>query len=306
MRSSRLCAVVLAAGVVAAEPGLGSWQDLPEEAMSAHHKAAAHWGLGQLDTAARELEALLSRQPGARPVAANLGLLRFEQRRYEDAGAVLDKALAAAPDSPRVNYLLARQRAAAGRAAEAEVLFQKALSLDPNEPAFPLRLSELYLDGGRVRDAERELRAVLRLRPDHASALNRLGRLLENQGKKTEADALLRRFASSGKRGAAASARCRYDEPAEPEPSSPALRTGRWLDVKAVGEEKGLPARVTVMAGRLVVRRKAGAKAVRFFLGAKGVADAVRVDWPDGRHSYRVEAGAGQTLVIKELDAHVW
>lgn len=278
----------------------GPWDGLSEEKLSLHHAAVAHWGRGMYETAAKEFEAL---GPAA---TANLGMMRLSQRKYEAALPHLESAARLDPDSPRLRYLLGKCLIGLERADDAIAELSAAARLDPKEPAIPLRLSEAYLLAGRGRLARAELRRVLALRPDHGAALNRLGRLLEADGERKEAAALLERFARLGKRKARLAERCAYEDPLEPAPTAAPPSGGGWLAVKAVGLDKGGGAVVTVQAGRLILRARAGAEPVRFRLGDRATVDVIRVDWPDGTHTHRVGAAAGQTVVVEEVSAHVW
>lgn len=305
-----LTALAIRAQEQALEPGgPGAFSDLSEMEMSLHHRAVAHWGMGMHETAAREFGELLESRPGRAVILLNLGLLRLSQRELAAAGRALEDALAAAPESARARYLLGRCRLAAGRPAEAVELLRRAAALDPREPAVAFRLSEALLAAGRDPEAQEELRRVLELNPRHAAALSRLGRLLEASGRGSEAAALFSRRAAVGLGEGRRSERGRYDRPLEPVPSeeaAPGVGEGRWLEVRAVGKGAGGPAVVTVMAGRLVLRRSARQKPERFSLGARSRVDAVKVDWPDGAHAYRLDVDAGQTIVLSEIRAHVW
>lgn len=286
------------------EPGLAPF-DGPDALLSLHHRAVAHWGLAQHRTAAEEFQELLAVKPDA-AVQANLGLLFVTQRRYEEALAVLEEGLLREPRSARLRYLKGRALLGADRAQEAEEYLQEAALLDPQEPAVAVRLAEAYEALGRGQQAEQQLRRVLDLRPRHPTALNRLGRLLERRGAKEESSELLARFAGVEKRRRRASERCRYDEPLERQPGPPAPLGPAWLEVRAVPQKPGGEAVATVYAGRLVVRRQTREGVARFELGDRRRVDALRLDWPDGTHSYKLDVETPGKLVVKEVEAHVW
>jgi len=282
---------------------------LREQMLGLHHRAVAHWGMGMYETAARELEEILSAFPDRAAVHANLAMVRLRQRRYADAIQSLERALELAPESPRIHYLLGRGLLEAGRPEQAMEHLKKAAELDPTEPAIPLRLSEAWLALSREKEGESELRRALALRPDYGPALYRLGKFLESRGQKEQAGELLGRFAQSKKVAGRISERCRYDEPVEP-PLSRALPVSgpNWLEVRAVGARKGTKSVVTVQvqAGRLVLQQTATDAPVLFRLGDKARVDAVRVEWPDGTHSYRTNVEANQTVLIEEVASRVW
>jgi len=284
----------------------GSWESLSEEQLSLHHKAVAHWGLGMYETAAREFERLLEARPAPVMAIVNAGMMRLSQRKYEEALPFLRQAAGLLPESPRALYLLGKCLLGLEKWDEAIGALARAARLDSREPAIPLRLAEAYFQSGRSARARAELRRVLELRPDDAAALNRLGLMLEREGRRKEAAPLLERFAELGKRRARESGRCRYEFPLEEHPAVVPPSGGGWLEIRAVGMDKGAGSVVTVQAGRLILRRAAGAKAVRFALGGKSEIDAIRVDWADGTHSYRVGVAANQAVVVEEVSAHVW
>lgn len=284
----------------------GDWDLLPEETLSLHHKAVAHWGRGMHETAAREFDALRAARPSPAAAVLNLGMMRLSQRKYEDALPLLERAAREGPGGARVPYLLGKCLIGLERADEALARLAEAERLDPSEPAIPLRQAEAHLLAGRDREAQARLRRVLVLRPDQGAALNRLGRMLERDGRGEDAAILLERFSRLGKAKARASERCPYENPVEPPPSAAPPTGGRRLEVKAVGLAKGAGAVVTVQAGALILRKPAGAEPVRFVLGDKAAADVVRVDWADGTHTHRLDVAADQAVVIEEISAHVW
>lgn len=282
----------------------GPWDSMPEDRLSLHHRAVAHWGLGMYETAAREFDELLAARPAPPPAIVNMGMMRLFQRKYEAALPHLELAARLDPADARVRYLLGKCLLGLERPADAAAQLSEAARLDPREPAIALRLSEAHAMRGDSKSARAELRRALALRPDHAAALYRLGRMLEREGEGAEGARLLERFGRLGKKKARESELTPYESPLEP-PPAPAAGGGR-LEVKPVGLEAGAPCAVVVQAGRLVLRRASRGEAVRFDLGARAEADVVRVDWADGTHTHRVGAPARGKLVIEQVSAHVW
>ena len=261
-----------------------------------------------METAEREFSELLASRPNHPAVLSNLGLLRLIRRRPAEAERVLIGALAADPKNPRPRYLLGRSRLGAGRPEDAVKAFQEAAEREPGEADIWFRLSEALLAGGREPAARKQLRKVLELNPRHGPALYRLGRSLVAAGRKTEGEALLGRFAEQEGREGGPRRPFRYDEPLEPFPSAGDTERagGHWLEVRAASKEPARNAVVTVFAGKLILRKEAGANPVRFELGERVRADSIKADWPDGTHAYRVGAEAGETIVLSEVQAHVW
>lgn len=284
-----------------------SWDLMPEDRLSVHHKAVAHWGLGMYETAAREFDQLIGARPVPVMAVLNMGMMRLSQRQYEKALPHLERAAGLIPDSPRVRYLLGKCLLGLERTDDAIGHLTMAARLDPGEPAIHLRLSEAFSQSGRDRLAQAELRRVLELSPYHGAALNRLGRMLERDGRGKEAAPLLERFARLGKRRARETERCSYESPLEPPESAPSPGGERnWLEVRTVGLDKDVRSVVTVQAGRLILRQAAGAKVVRFSLGGKSEVDVIRVDWANGTHTHRIGVPVNRSVVVEEIAAHVW
>lgn len=275
---------------------------MSEKALSAHHRAVAHWGMGMYETSAAGFEEVLRAAPDQPAVLANLAAVRLIQRRPEAAAELLDRALARFPQSPRLLYLRGRALRLAGDDAQAVRRLGAAAAGDPGDGAVSLALAEALSAGGRARDAESELRRFLRLKPDHGPALFRLARLLAARGERSESDALLKRFGAADRRSAAA--RSRYDEPVEP-PEAAEPGPNR-LEVRAVRTRKDRPASIRAFSGGLAVRARAEDAPVRLPVGVRGPIDAVRVDWADGTHSYRLDVSTGAPVVIEEVSVHVW
>ena len=297
--------LILAAALLSADAGAGGWDALSEPLLSVHHKAVAHWGTGMYETAAREFDEVLAASPAPPEAVVNLGMMRLSQRKYELALPHLERAAGLMPASPRGLYLLGKCLLGLERTGDAVARLESARRLDPGEPAIPLRLSEAHSLSGREDLARAELRRVLELRPDHAAALVRLGRMLERDGRGREGAALLERFARLGKRRARSTELCPYENPLELPPAAPAGGPG-WLEVRPVGFDKGAASVVTVQAGRLILRKAAASKAVRFALGGRTEVDVIRVDWADGTHTHRIGVPANQAVVVEQVTAHVW
>lgn len=276
---------------------------LPEALVSAHHRASARWGMGMYETAAAGFTEILKSAPDQPAVLSDLAAVRLLQRRPEEAAALLDRALLIQPRSARLLYLRARAARARGRDAAAVKFLRAAAAVDRGEPAVLLGLAEALAAEGRTRDAETELRRLLAAAPENGPALFRLARLLDARGERAESARLLRRFSASDGRPSARA--CRYDAPIEPPSSDPGPGPG-WVEVRAVRSHKGRPAVVTALSGRLLVRASAEDAPVRLRLGRRDALDALRVDWADGAHTYRLSVSTGTTVVIEEAAAHVW
>lgn len=276
---------------------------LPETLLSAHHRAVARWGMGMYETAADGFEAVLKAVPDQPAALANLAAVRLLQHRPRQAAELLNRALARLPRSPRLLYLRARAARALDDDARAVELLRAACAVDPRETGLSLSLAEALAAQGHPSEAEAELRRLLSADPEYGPALFRLARLLDARGERAESTRLLRRFSAADGRSAAK--RCRYDEPVEPPLSAPEPGPN-WVSVRVVRARKNRTATVTAYVGRLVLRTEAGDAPVRLRVGDRGPLDALRVDWSDGTHSYRVDVATGQTVVVEEAATHVW
>ncbi|HAZ08012.1 MAG TPA: hypothetical protein DCZ01_05690 [Elusimicrobia bacterium] len=296
-----------AAFVGASETDSTLWEGAPEDAFSAHNRAIAHWGMGMYETAARDLESISSAYPKVVAFRLNLAMVLLARRHYDESLRELKETEIRTPNSPRVQYLFGRCLTGLNLETEAVQRFELAAVLDPGEPAFPLGASESLSALGRTAEAEKALRRVLVLRPDHGPALYRLARSLESRGQSEEARLLLDRFSALKKRQRTQAERSPYDDPLEPSPL-PLPETGglHWLKVDVVPEREDARAVVTIFSGRRTRRQAVPAGVLRLSLGAVKRVDAIRVDWPDGRHSYRIDVPSGREIVIKEVGAHVW
>jgi tetratricopeptide (TPR) repeat protein len=87
------------------------------------------------DQAIAEFERAVDAAP--LPLAAldiNLGAAYLADRRYAEARAWLEKALALDPDNPKGHCLLGQVLKAAGAALEARAEFEQTCALDPDSP----------------------------------------------------------------------------------------------------------------------------------------------------------------------------
>lgn len=106
---------------------------------------------GQSGEALEQWQAVLRLQPKNRDAAGTVGQLLVGAKRYEEAIAVLQAALAAAPDSPSLHFAAAQAFLYSGRTDSGVAEFQKAIALDPsagvlNDAAYALADRAVFLD----------------------------------------------------------------------------------------------------------------------------------------------------------------
>ena len=147
-----------------------------------------------LEMAARNTFARIGPDAGRYYVEARIqSALSYEQEdRPEDALAELNRAFAAAPEDPRIAYLLAGQLADLERYGEALVLAEGPL-LNTADQDFSVRFlrAGLYDALGRLDEAEAELWAALQARPDDPNILNYLGYIWVDGGRRVDQGAEL-------------------------------------------------------------------------------------------------------------------
>lgn len=175
----------------------------PELAYLAQLQAAA----GALPQAAATLKRVLDLAPEQNGLRVTRGAMLFELRRYEEAKAELEAAIARQEDATLAHYYLAAVYQGLSRLDLAEAAARRAIDLSPPPVRAPLGnaepdpsvaarylLAELRFARGEIDDLEAILREVLALEPDHASARYLLARCLLGLGRAEEGEEELRRF----------------------------------------------------------------------------------------------------------------
>lgn len=141
---------------------------------------------GDMDATLPVLQKLLTLAPD------NTDILFFAQRVYsEQADNALNKLLLLAPDSARMQQLIAEKLINSGDARDAIAHYQKALAIDPHLPGMHLELAEAYMQSGSDTATWQLARQQLQLArdTDGDSSLieNALGTLDQKQGNATQA-----------------------------------------------------------------------------------------------------------------------
>jgi tetratricopeptide (TPR) repeat protein len=163
-------------------------------------RASSLTELGRFDEAAAELDRL---RPGPEVPAGDLAELRARalaaQGDQDAERELLDRALADAPDHPRLLSLRAVLDLGVGRAEDAEALLSRALAADPFDPRLYTQRSiargalgrddDAAADSARARDLRADLAAMeaknaeADAHPDDAAVRVELGRISERLGK---------------------------------------------------------------------------------------------------------------------------
>jgi len=145
----------------------------PETAQFAESRmrmATLHYAAWRLEAAAVALGEIRERFP-AHPLAGlNLGIIRNQQGRHEDAIAILRELLALHPGYDDARRPLADSLRSSGDLAAAEALAREVLTRNPRDAQMLIIFGRVLYDRGLVHDAERAFRAATELAPDSADA----------------------------------------------------------------------------------------------------------------------------------------
>ena len=139
------------------------------------------WDRGDTVSAEREwLRALGPGHPYA-PTLNNLGLLRSGQKRYAEAIALFQQAMALRPNYMDPYKNLANTYAEMGRGADADDQFQKAVKLDPLSSSGRNAYGHFLVDQHRPAEAETQFRLSAEADPNGEASEN-LGDILAAKG----------------------------------------------------------------------------------------------------------------------------
>jgi protein O-GlcNAc transferase len=142
---------------------------------------------GRLAEAASRYRQVLEQEPDSPDATHYLGLLAYQNKRYDDAVRLIGKSIGIKADSPPAHSNLGNALAMLGRYAEAEAAFRNALALDPRLADAWFNLANVQREQQKFDDADAAYRQVISLRPDHTGAYNNLANLLLIRDRKTEA-----------------------------------------------------------------------------------------------------------------------
>lgn len=121
------------------------------------------------------------------PALANLALAYQQQRKFNDAGKMMKRALEASPTDPEVHVLHGRLLHGYGEMDNAANAYTHALQINPQYADAYRELGVLLLDAGVLDQATEALVMAIRLNPKDAVAFYHLGILKKQQGQDGEA-----------------------------------------------------------------------------------------------------------------------
>jgi len=121
----------------------------------------------------------------------NLGNAYRQQRRWDDARATLERAVAARPQEPEANYSLAMVYAQTDDTERAYQYLQTALKLRPDYPEALNNLGVLYLRTRRRNEAVAKFEECIRVAPGFDQAYLNLARVYSLEGDRDQARGVL-------------------------------------------------------------------------------------------------------------------
>lgn len=142
---------------------------------------------GELEKASAVLQQLMDIQPN------NVNYLFFAQRVYSElANQTLNKLAVLAPDSARMQQLIAERLINEGDAKDATAHYKKALQIDPRLPGVHFELAEALMQGNPEdpavqAEAEAQLKDAMKIDGDSANLEWELGRILLMQSHVSQA-----------------------------------------------------------------------------------------------------------------------
>jgi tetratricopeptide (TPR) repeat protein len=112
----------------------------------------------------------------------NLGTALIDQKRYDEAIAHLDRAIALSPDYAAGYNNRGAALRAAGRLDDAVASYRKAIELKPDFASASYNLANALLEPGRAGDSAESFRRAIEANPNSVEAHNNLGIALANKG----------------------------------------------------------------------------------------------------------------------------
>jgi protein O-GlcNAc transferase len=124
---------------------------------------------------------------------SDLGLALLKQKRYDEAEALLRRAVTVHPQFAIAHHHLARALEAQRNFADAEIAYRRAVELDADSAVFRFNFGKFLALIGRFTEAADQLRRAVQLRPEWAQAHNSLGITLTELNMRPQAEVAFRR-----------------------------------------------------------------------------------------------------------------
>jgi Tfp pilus assembly protein PilF len=136
----------------------------------------------------------LAKDPSLLPARINLAIAHLYVPDLAAAKQAAEDALAAAPDAPQPNYLLALVARSEGRAEDALPYVRKVLEKDPKDLGANVTLGQVCLQMRQFDEAAAAFRVAIAAEPYNVSAAYNLGVALTRAGKREEGQEAMARF----------------------------------------------------------------------------------------------------------------
>lgn len=134
--------------------------------------------LGNLDAAERSLERAIKLQPRSAQALNNLGIVYFDQRKYQEAADTYRRAIALVGNGyPEAQNNLGNALRALGKYGEAIEAYEKAIEKRANYPEAYNNLGSALRDLRRYEQAELSFQRAVSLRPNYYEAMENLAGL---------------------------------------------------------------------------------------------------------------------------------
>jgi protein O-mannosyl-transferase len=156
-------------------------EEQPDAQLIRTDLGVVYWERGDEASAEREWTAALGPGHPYAPTLNNLGLIRSHQKRYTEAIALFQQAMALRPKYMDPYKNLASTYAETGRIDDADREFRQAVALDPLSSDARNTYGHFLLDRGRLAEAEEQFRLSAEADPN-AEAAENLGQVLAGQG----------------------------------------------------------------------------------------------------------------------------
>jgi tetratricopeptide (TPR) repeat protein len=145
---------------------------------------------GDYDTAISDYRSAIEKDPRDVATHFHLAVALRRERKFDDAGAELDRVAAVDKDYPGLSLERGLLFEESGDVQRAIDQFKSALARAPDDPDLQLRVGSAYVAISRPDDALPMLRKVLEKRPQSAEANHYIGRALMLKGRGEQVEAL--------------------------------------------------------------------------------------------------------------------
>jgi Flp pilus assembly protein TadD/uncharacterized coiled-coil DUF342 family protein len=134
------------------------------------NQGRAALALKDYDTAGSKYEAVLALEPTNTVALANLGVIRYQQNRLDDAEDYLRKAAAASPNDSNTRSLLGVVYFRKGAIEDAYTELNRAVAIDPHNAEAHNYLGIVLSEKGWGASGELEIRRAIEINPQYADA----------------------------------------------------------------------------------------------------------------------------------------